>query len=284
MGFGSLSIVLLVSYNAWNISQGRYQAWLTSLVLTPLLLIFLWVSIQTQAEIGYLWSYPVAIVLYFILPERQAWAVNALLLAIVIPSAWEVFEAAVATRAAVTFFTVNIFSAVFVRVITDQQQKLEKLVVTDTLTGLLNRASLQSTLEQAIYQHNRSGVPMTIVSIDLDRFKLINDTLGHSAGDLVLRGVGRLMRNRARQTDRVFRLGGEEFLVFLYGADIDEGRQVAEELRGAIATMSLLPNRRVTASVGVATLRSPENWSEWMKRSDENLYQAKSRGRNRVVT
>ena len=282
-GFGSLSIVLLMGYNAWSISRGRYYAWLTSLVLTPLLLLFLWTSIRSQAEIGYLWSYPVTIVLYFILPERQAWTASAVLLSMVIPSAWQVFSDAIAIRAAVTLFAVNLLSAVFVRVITDQQQKLEKLVVTDTLTGLLNRASLQTILEQAIYQNNRSNVPMTIVSIDLDRFKLINDSLGHGAGDIVLRGVGRLLSNRARKTDRVFRLGGEEFLVLLYGADVAEGQQVAEELRHAIATMPLLPNRPVTVSVGVATLQPQENWSEWMKRSDENLYHAKAKGRNRVV-
>ena len=283
LGVGGLLVVLITSCNAWSILKGRYYPILTSLVMAPLLLVLMIVVLKSQQEIGYFWSYPVAIVLYFVLPERQAWVANAALMAIVLPAAWDIFEMEVAVRAAVTFGTVNLFSAVFVRVITEQQERLEKLVVTDTLTGLLNRSSLQDTLEQAIYQNNRSGVPMTVVAIDLDRFKLINDTLGHSAGDIVLRGVGRLMNNRARKTDRVFRLGGEEFLVFLYGADLEEGQTVAEELRNAIATMSLLPNRPVTASVGVATLLPNENWSDWMRRSDENLYQAKLAGRNRVV-
>lgn len=284
LAIGSLSIVAFMAANAWSILQGRYYPLLTSLVMTPLLLSFLLISIRAQGQIGYLWSYPVAIVLYFILPERQAWIANAVLMVIVIPSAWDVFDrAGVPVRAAVTFGTVNVFSAVFVRVITAQQSRLEKLVVTDTLTGLLNRASLQETLEQAISQNNRTGVPMTIVALDLDRFKSINDTLGHNAGDIVLRGVGRLMNNRARKTDKVFRLGGEEFLVFLYGANAAEGQKVAEELRNAIASIALLPNRPVTASVGVATLMADENWSDWMRRSDENLYQAKARGRNRVV-
>ena len=283
LGIGALSIVILTSANAWSITRGHYYPLLTSLVITPLLLGLLFLSIQIQGQIGYLWSYPVAIVVYFLLPERQAWIANTVLMAVVIPSAWHVFEESVAVRAAVTFGAVNFFSAVFVRVITEQQQRLEKLVVTDTLTGLLNRASLQETLEQAVSQNNRTGVPMTIVSIDLDRFKLINDTLGHSSGDIVLRGVGRLMDNRARKTDRVFRVGGEEFLVLLYGADSAEGQKVAEELRNAIASIALLPNRPVTASVGVATLIPDEHWSEWVRRSDENLYLAKAKGRNRVV-
>lgn len=284
LGCGSLAIVLLMSAIALGIAKGRYYPLLTSVVMTPLLFVFLWLSIDSQGQIGYLWSYPVTIVLYFILPERQAWVANGVLMMIVLPAAWEEFGMKVAPRAAVTFVTVNLFSAVFVRVISDQQVRLEKLVVTDTLTGLLNRASLQETLEQAICQNSRTGVPMTIVALDLDRFKLINDTLGHSAGDIVLRGVGRLLSKRARKTDRVFRLGGEEFLVFLYGADASKGQMVAEELRDAIASIALLPNRPVTASVGVATLQPDENWSDWMRRSDENLYRAKSKGRNRVVT
>ena len=283
LGVGALSVVILMGANAWSILRGRYYPLLTSLVMTPLLLGLLLLSLQTQGQVGYLWSYPVAIVLYFILPERQAWTANAVLMAIVIPFAWTVFEDSVAVRAAATFGAVNFFSAVFVRVITEQQRRLEKLVVTDTLTGLLNRASLQDTLEQAVSQYSRTGVPMTIVSIDLDQFKLINDTLGHSTGDIVLSGVGRLLNNRARKTDHVFRVGGEEFLVFLYGADSVEGQQVAEELRDAIASIALLPNRPVTASVGVATLLPEEHWSEWVKRSDRNLYRAKEKGRNRVV-
>ena len=283
MGFGALSITAIMGYQAWSITKGRYYPFIASGVLAPLLIVFLALAIATQGMIGYLWSYPVTIVLYFMLPERQAWIANAVLLPIVLPGAWEVFPDSVATRAAVTFLTVSAFSVVFVRVMTDQQERLEKLVVTDNLTGLLNRASLQETLEQAILQNSRSDVPMTIVSLDLDRFKVINDTLGHAAGDIVLRGVGRLMNNRIRRTDKVFRLGGEEFLVLLYGTGREKGLSVAEELRAAIASASLLPNRPVTASIGVATLQPNEDWSAWMNRSDESLYRAKRRGRNQVV-
>ena len=283
MGVGALSITVIMGYHAWSITRGRYYPLIASGILAPLFIIFLALAISTQGMTGYLWSYPVTIVLYFMLPERQAWVANAILLPIVLPAAWRIFPNDVATRAAVTLITVSAFSVVFVRVMTDQQERLEKLVVTDSLTGLLNRASLQDTLEQAILQNSRFDVPMTIVSLDLDRFKVINDTLGHASGDIVLRGVGRLMNNRIRRTDKVFRLGGEEFLVLLYGTDREKGFRVAEELREAIATASLLPNRPVTASIGVATLQPNENWSTWMNRSDESLYQAKRKGRNRVV-
>jgi diguanylate cyclase (GGDEF)-like protein len=126
---------------------------------------------------------------------------------------------------------------------------------------------------------------MTLAVLDLDHFKMINDQLGHGSGDEVLRGVGEfLLKHIRRRTDKVFRIGGEEFLVLLYDTDIDHGRQFAEELCSGLASFPLLPGRPVTVSIGVAALQSGEDWDDWMKRCDENLYQAKLRGRNRVVS
>ena len=125
---------------------------------------------------------------------------------------------------------------------------------------------------------------MTLAVLDIDHFKMINDKLGHSSGDDVLRGVGEFLLKRIRRrTDKVFRIGGEEFLVLLYDTDIEHGRQVAEELCSGFASLSLLPDRPVTISIGVAALQTGEAWEDWMKRGDENLYQAKLDGRNRVV-
>jgi len=124
---------------------------------------------------------------------------------------------------------------------------------------------------------------MTLISLDLDNFKKINDTLGHDAGDDVLRGIGKLLQKRIRRSDKVFRLGGEEFLILLYETDSAQGLLVAEELRKKIESMRLLPDRSVTTSVGVATLQPKEDWRDWMKRSDDNLYRAKKEGRNRVL-
>jgi diguanylate cyclase (GGDEF)-like protein len=188
-----------------------------------------------------------------------------------------------AARVAATLLAVSAFSALFIRVITAQQRKLQALVITDPLTGLLNRTLLNDTLAQAIQHNARSGVPMTLASLDLDHFKAINDTLGHDAGDAVLRGVGELLRKRVRRVDKLFRPGGEEFLALFYGANSENGKHLAEELRHAIATHELLPGHTVTVSIGVATLLPGEDQTKWMKRSDENLYHAKARGRNQVV-
>jgi diguanylate cyclase (GGDEF)-like protein len=124
---------------------------------------------------------------------------------------------------------------------------------------------------------------MSLVTIDIDHFKEVNDTRGHDAGDRVLAGIGALLRQRMRRTDKAFRTGGEEFLALLYGTDLANARRVAEELREAIAALGLLPDRHVTVSLGVAALRPGEDAAAWTKRADVNLYRAKAEGRNRVA-
>ena len=282
LGGGSLAIVIMLAVNAWSTSRGRYHpAFMLSLI--PAILFFLVIAFRKQGIIGALWCYPAVISCYFMLPEKMARLSNIVILCVALPMAWVVLDFPLAARVAATLLAVSIFSAIFVRVIASQQALLQAQAVTDTLTGLSNRVLLGPSLEQAIEQHRRTSAKMSIVALDLDHFKAINDTHGHDAGDSVLRSVGELLGKRIRRSDRAFRLGGEEFLVLLYGTDAENARQFAEELRSAIKTLSLLSGQSVTASLGVATLQPGENWDEWMKRSDENLYRAKAAGRNCVV-
>jgi len=285
LGAGSLAVVGFLAFNAWSITvHNRYYATLTFFGMVPTIVFFLTISLQAQGMIGVFWCYPAVLTFYFMLPERMAWIANALLLIVVVPQAWGILPDPLSIRMIATLLTVSVFSAIFVRVITEQQDRLQEQAVTDPLTGVLNRVLLQSSLVQAIQQNKRTGVPMTLVAIDLDHFKTINDTLGHNAGDKVLRGVGDLLTKRCRLVDKVFRLGGEEFLTLLYGTDVENGCRVAEELRQAVASASIIRGHNVTASLGVATLQSGEDWDEWLGRSDAKLYEAKVQGRDRVVS
>jgi len=283
LGVWSALVLVILAANAWTIVRGHFSPALTLFGLVPAMIFFLTVALSDQGIIGVLWSYPALISFYFMLPERKAWLANAVLLAIVLPRTWMTIEPAIAARVVATLLVVSAFSAMFIRIISNQQRRLRELVVTDTLTGLLNRTLLNDTLDDAIQHSVRGGVPMTLAALDLDHFKKINDSLGHDAGDAVLRGVGELLRKRVRRIDRLFRTGGEEMLALLYGADAGSGRQVAEDLRAAIAAHAFLPGHSITVSIGVATLLPGEDRQAWIKRSDENLYRAKSAGRNRVV-
>ena len=283
LGAGTGVIVLVMGVLAWIGKQDRYHPSLTFVGLTPAILFFLGVSLVEQGVIGALWCFPAILVFYFTLPEKMAWAANGALYALAVPLSATLLELPVAARVAATLLGVSAFSAVFVRVIDEQQRALEAHAFNDSLTGLHNRALLPSTLEQAMEQSRRTGLPMSLLALDLDWFKTINDELGHQAGDSVLRGVADIIRQRIRRSDRAFRLGGEEFLAFLYGTDLGRARQVAEELRTAVSSQPLIPGRSITVSIGVASYSSDQDWESWLRRCDENLYGAKSKGRNSVV-
>jgi diguanylate cyclase (GGDEF)-like protein len=283
LGIGTGIISLTLAGLAWVGRRGHYHPWVTFAGLTPPMLLFLGISLLEQGVIGALWCFPAILVFYFTLPEKLAWISNAGLYAIAVPLAFTQLELPVAARVAATLIGVSAMSAVFVRLMGEQQRALEIRAFSDALTGLHNRALLESTLEQAMEQSRRTGLPMTLLALDLDWFKSINDGLGHQAGDAALRGVADILRTRIRRSDRAFRLGGEEFLAFLYGTDQESGRQVAEDLRAAVATRPLVPGRNITVSIGVASYSGDRDWEEWLRRCDQNLYGAKAAGRNAVV-
>jgi diguanylate cyclase (GGDEF)-like protein len=283
LGISSIAIIAVLLANSWMIMRGEYSPMMTLLLLVPIILLFLAISIWTQEIIGFLWAYPALLAFYIILPEKQAWIANAMLVIVVLPLAWIILETGLMLRVVATLTTVTFFSALYIRIFSNLQSKLEEQALTDALTGLSNRVLLQESLEQAIIRRARTKEPMTLIAIDLDHFKTVNDNYGHETGDNVLRGISDFFRTRVRTSDKAFRLGGEEFLIQLNNADAASGMRLAEELRHGIETLPLLPDRSVTASLGVATLTDEDSTSTWMDRADRNLYKGKESGRNVVI-
>ena len=167
----------------------------------------------------------------------------------------------------------------------EQRDHLRREALFDALTGLLNRRGL----EDAVSQQLHAGARFAALFIDIDRFKRVNDTFGHAAGDEVLRQVAACMRAGGRQNDVCARYGGEEFVMLLSGADADVAKVVAERHRRAIAALrfsdkSLPP--AVTVSIGAASFdpASGESGEAFLHRADAALYAAKTAGRNCVVT
>ena len=167
-------------------------------------------------------------------------------------------------------------------------QDLRYDAVTDALTGLHNRRHLGEYLPRELARAARGGDKLALLLFDLDHFKSVNDTFGHSAGDAVLTGVANILKSNIRAGDAVFRHGGEEFLVVLPETDVEGARQKAEALRSAIAEVRLEHTGRAlgrqTASCGVAVF--PLNGvreDELMRCADQALYAAKEAGRDRVV-
>ena len=162
------------------------------------------------------------------------------------------------------------------------------LAMTDPLTGLLNRRAFVEAMSREISRAARHNHLLSVMLLDVDHFKKVNDTRGHEAGDIVLRGVAEVLQRIARKSDLVARWGGEEFVAGLPHAAEAGARVAAERLRRALADSSFAlpegPPLRVTASIGVAHALSGEPLEVIVARADQAMYLAKSRGRNRVET
>jgi|GEM_PF-3846312 len=175
-----------------------------------------------------------------------------------------------------------------VRSLKENEAELRWLAEIDPLTGVANRRAFLARAEYDLARTRRYDGSLTVAMIDLDHFKLVNDTYGHDAGDLVLRAVAELCRARLRGTDLFGRMGGEEFAALLIETSAEVAFQVLDDIRQAIGVLAVaLPDGRVisvTASIGFVTLPPAEATVDGLlKLADNALYQAKRTGRNRVV-
>jgi diguanylate cyclase (GGDEF)-like protein len=160
---------------------------------------------------------------------------------------------------------------------------LRNVAVTDFLTGVANRRALTESLEQQVSLCDRHGGELSVILLDIDHFKYVNDTHGHDEGDRALRRIAMLVERSRRQTDVFGRWGGEEFLIVAPSLDLDHADAAAERLRGLIETSGRDGPSAVTASFGVAEYRSGDTVASLVKRADEALMLAKQTGRNRVI-
>ena len=160
-------------------------------------------------------------------------------------------------------------------------QVLEVTSSVDPLTGLLNRRKIEEILQAEQSRFNDTGSPCSMISIDLDHFKTINDTYGHNTGDEVLVVFARVLKNRIRATDCGARWGGDEFLVVLPNTAEVQARSVSEAIRQAVEATAF-PVSPVPVSLGVAELTPGMSREAWLLATDRSLYQAKNAGRNQT--
>lgn len=162
-------------------------------------------------------------------------------------------------------------------------EEVKKQAVTDPLTELYNRRYFLETLDKEAERANRTGVPFSIISLDLDNLKKINDAYGHSIGDVAIKTVAKVLKRNARAIDTPSRLGGEEFSVLLPDVDSKSAMVVAERIRESIEKEEVELLGHVTASVGVATyFEHSSNLEELMEMADQAMYRSKINGRNQV--
>lgn len=164
------------------------------------------------------------------------------------------------------------------------REELEHLAQHDNLTGAWSRRRIEEAAQQEMLRKTRYGHPVSLIFIDLDHFKRINDSYGHAAGDDVLKTFCDIAQKCMRSTDLLGRWGGEEFVIVTPNSGLMIAILLAERIRKAIMACDFPGVGRVTASFGVAEYREDESWESWLCRSDAALYAAKEGGRNRVIT
>jgi len=164
------------------------------------------------------------------------------------------------------------------------QEELLLLSITDPLTRIFNRRYVAQKLDEEVARVKRYQRPLSVIMLDIDLFKRVNDTYGHAVGDDVLRGLATAVKSRIRQTDIFGRWGGEEFLLVLPDTNLENAARLAEDLRLQISSLRISPVPQVTASFGVTSYRSGDTVDTLVQRADDLMYEAKAAGRNRVCS
>ena len=268
-------------------------------------------STAAMGRTGIFWTYVVLWINFLLTSRRIALSANLILIAGLVMGGGLFDTRLEAITYVVTTLMVTIFSYISARRLAYQQNQLQKLVLQDPLTKAGNRRMMMRDLRIAKARNRRTGRPYTLMLIDLDHFKQVNDQQGHEVGDQALRKFARLVRRSIREDDGFYRFGGEEFVLLLSDCGVtstpvhaanqrkrtsdvkepahQESRidkdisEVAQQLHQRMSGQLNLNGWLLRFSAGVAELRPNEDWSECMRRADQALYYAKQSGRDRVV-
>lgn len=266
------------------------RAWLTGDAHGPSIFLAYFIGVMATGAVyilgapGIYWFYPAIVANFFLVDRRRALVIALLSLATVLIGGGVAASLADAASFFVTVLVSALLTYAFAYRTAVQRTQLETLATKDALTGAFNRRSLLDELERARKTRVREQRSYGILVLDLDFFKGINDQHGHAAGDRVLIDFTRLLEHHIRKDDRLFRYGGEEFVVLVRHIAEKNLQLMAEHLRAVTEQQIHTPDGKpVTTSIGGALLCPDESVESWFGRADAALYAAKNAGRNRVL-
>lgn len=267
--------------------------WTLAVTLPWILAVWLVVALPAAASSVFIWALVLPILLMFLLGRRLGLVLSVVSLLGALLIAARRFglpenpdQIAYAANLVIAAVALLVLAYVYERAQEKAERDLRHLAITDSLTGLPNRTLLYENFARMKALAIRQKTPLSLLAMDLDHFKRINDEHGHDVGDRVLRELADLLRRRLRQSDQVYRMGGEEFLVLMPDTSLDQASRMAENLRSRIESLQVqfqtLPIP-LTASIGVSQMTGPEeSFDSLLRRADQNMYWCKANGRNRV--
>lgn len=281
-GWVDLGILVTIALAVGHVWRGGSLQTASILVVLASTLGCLWVALLLGLP-GLMWMYPVLMSHYLLLHRRMAVVVSIAAVGF-LQLHGGLFESG-QERAVflITTSVVALFAYVFTQRTDRQRVQLEALANQDPLTHAANRRAMDREMAIAVALLRRGQPGHGVLLLDLDHFKRINDDFGHEAGDAALIEFVRIIQRSIRLNDRLFRVGGEEFVVLVTGSNPADLATCAEKLRARVAEELRICGRPLTVSIGGAPLASGEDPQQWLARADAAMYRAKEAGRNRVV-
>jgi diguanylate cyclase (GGDEF)-like protein len=224
--------------------------------------------------------FPVIMASFCLLTAQAAAIMNIICMFLLFPAFYGVLSSYEIVIIYTSIIVLSLFAYFFTLITSQQQFELTRLAARDGLTGAWNRRTLDLALNQIFLNHEIKPVTASLIIMDIDHFKSINDKYGHGVGDEILQKFAKLLSSIAGVSYQVYRYGGEEFVLVAEGSNIKDAEILAESIRSRVENSQFLENQRVTISLGVAELKQAFSEEQWLSSADEALYRAKNHGRN----
>jgi diguanylate cyclase (GGDEF)-like protein len=278
---GGLLLLGILMVNILLLSMNR-EAFLSPVLVLIMSIALVMLSIYYGQNYSLYLLYPLLVALPVLLKTRWAVLLAVLCGLLVSPLVFTQYDRTTSIVIGMSMGLTWLVSAWLVFAMTQQSRSLKDMAVTDTLTGAYNRRYLEIQLHQVLEGWRRYQRPASVLMVDIDFFKRINDKFGHAVGDQAIKGLVDVISSNIRSVDTLCRYGGEEFVVVLAETSMDGAALVAEKLRAAVEAADVLPEGSMTISAGVCGVSIADNVDHWLNLADGALYLAKHNGRNRV--
>jgi len=284
-GIGIVDLIISVCMiSIFTYVYKTHRVALPSAVLAIMFSLGILLSVIVKGIGNIYWVYPVIVSSYYLLTMKWAVILSSMTIALLFPTLYTTLDSLELIKIVATMLATGGFALLFSKSVAAQHKLLEDLATKDSLTGAGNRRALTDKLAELISLQTRQQSKMSLIILDLDHFKSVNDDYGHLVGDQILIRVSEILAGRLRGADAIYRFGGEEFVILPFDLKLELAVKLAEQLRILVENNVLTPNKPVTISLGVAEFEQDETADKWLKRADDALYAAKEAGRNRVCT
>ena len=278
---GAIVMLGMVIVNILLLSANR-DAFLPAPVMLLISIALLMLSLYYGQDYNLFLLFPMLVAIPIIFSFRWAVFLGVMNALLAVPLVLNHYDGTTSAAIGISMMLTWLVSAWMVFAMTEQSRRLKGMAITDSLTGAFNRRYLELQAGRCLNDWHRFQRAASLLLLDIDHFKYINDRFGHTVGDEALTRLVALLQNRLRKADIVCRFGGEEFAVLLSETSFGRANYVAEEIRAVVESANILPAGNMTISIGVCDLTQVKDLEHWFKLADAALYRAKRNGRNCV--